>query len=482
MKNYLKQIMLIISELSILSMLFFAFSFLLSCNNRNNKMEWLATTPDAVWQTEDVRNIEFVNEKADVVIDITNQLQTIDGFGACFNEMGWTSLSLLSDADREKIFYELFEYGKGANFTVCRMPIGANDFSRDWYSYNETDGDFEMMDFSIANDQETLIPFIKTARKYNSNIKIWASPWSPPSWMKYNHHYACRPDPQVNDLEGNPRTDLEGTNMFIQEEKYLKSYSLYFGKFIDAYRQQGIDIFMVAPQNEFNSCQNFPSCTWTASGLARFMGYLGPEMKKRGVELMFGTMERSNSALADTILNNSEAGPYIKSAGFQWAGKGAIGDIHKRYPLLKIYQTEQECGNGRNDWRGFVYSWGLMLHYFNNGTNVYNYWNISLEEGGISRWGWRQNSLITVNKNDRTYQFTYEYYLMKHVSHFVLPGARLLPVSGEFTDLLAFQNADGSYVLVIHNANKTEIKPVIRIGNRSMSFTIKPESINTIKL
>ena len=121
MKNYSKHIVLIISKLSVFSMLLFAFSFFMSC--KNNKIEWIATTPDAVWQSEDVKNIEYVNEKADVVIDITNQLQIIDGFGACFNEMGWTSLSLLSDADRETIFRELFEYGKGANFTVCRMPM-----------------------------------------------------------------------------------------------------------------------------------------------------------------------------------------------------------------------------------------------------------------------------------------------------------------------------------------------------------------------
>ena len=79
---------------------------------------------------------------------------------------------------------ELFEPGKGANFTICRMPVGANDFSREWYSYDETDGDFTMENFSIDNDRETLMPFIKDAKKYRPDLAIWASPWSPPSWMR----------------------------------------------------------------------------------------------------------------------------------------------------------------------------------------------------------------------------------------------------------------------------------------------------------
>jgi glucosylceramidase len=271
--------------------------------------------------------------------------------------------------------------------------------------------------------------------------------------------------------------------MFIQEEAYFKAYALYFKKFIEAYRAEGIDIFMVMPQNEFNSCQPFPSCTWLASGLAAFIGkHLGPSMKSLGVEIMFGTMERPNPALVDTILTDSEAGKYISGAGFQWAGKKAVGDIHQRYPDLKIYQTEQECGDGKNDWEGCVYSWKLMQHFLNNGANVYDYWNISLEEGGLSRWGWSQNSLVTVDKTTGTYKYTYEYYLMKHASHYVLPGARFLPISGEFTDMMAFSNADGSCVLIIHNANDTAISPTIKVGARTISLSVKPQSFNTVIL
>ncbi|MDR1370225.1 MAG: beta-glycosidase [Dysgonamonadaceae bacterium] len=454
----------------------------------NKKIEWVTTTPDILWEQQDPVNIRFIKtDSVDAEIDISNPQQTIDGFGSCFNELGWTSLGALDEADREAIMHELFTPGFGANFTICRMPVGANDFSRDWYSYNETDGDFEMRNFSIDNDKETLIPFIRSALKYNPGIKLWASPWSPPTWMKTNNYYACKPSDDFfdaryhNDIKPEQIAGGEGTDQFIQDDAYLEAYALYFAKFIEAYRKENIPIFMVMPQNEFNSCQSFPSCTWLSSSLNRFVGrYLGHRMKEMGVEVMFGTMERPDPILVDTLLQDSESSRYITGVGFQWAGKKAIGTIHENYPDLKIYQTEQECGNGRNDWPGCCYSWTLLKHYLNNGANAYEYWNTSLEEGGMSRWGWRQNSLVTVNREDKTYKFTYEYYLLKHVSHYVLPGARFFPVRGTFDNLLAFQNTNGSYVLVIQNDKETETDRVIKIGEQIISISLKPHSFNTL--
>ncbi|ANH81202.1 beta-glycosidase [Niabella ginsenosidivorans] len=464
-------------------------SLLSACKEKKN-MEWVCTTMEQQWQRQDPGKIIIVTgAKVDAEVAVHQPLQRIDGFGACFNELGWTSLSGLRPADRDAVFSELFKPGTGANLTVCRMPVGANDFSRDWYSYNETDGDFEMKHFSIANDRETLVPFIKAAREYNPGLKLWASPWSPPTWMKDNKHYACQPlDTSFFENIGQngikpEQVRREGVNMFIQQDAYFKAYSLYFSKFIEAYRGEGIPIFMVMPQNEFNSCQPFPSCTWLASGLNEFVGkYLGPKMHDLGVEVLFGTMERPNPALVDTLLSDPESSKYIKGVGFQWAGKKAIASIHQRYPNLTLYQTEQECGDGKNDWQGAEYSWELMKHYLNNGTNVYDYWNIALEEGGLSRWGWRQNSLVTVNKKEQTYQYTYEYYLLKHASHYVTPGARLLPVTGTFADLLAFQNPDGNYVLIMYNTASTEMKRVIKVGDQSFSVILPPKSFNTIKL
>ncbi|MDR0558870.1 MAG: beta-glycosidase [Prevotellaceae bacterium] len=461
--------------------------YTVSCNVRPD-VEWIVSTSEYSWKSQSPDSVKFLkNVKFDAEVDVQNPQQTIEGFGTCFNELGWTSLSLLSEIDRENIMKELFAPGIGANFTVCRMPVAANDFSRNWYSYNETDGDFEMKNFSIDNDKETLIPFIKNALKYNPDIKVWASPWSPPQWMKDNKHYACKPlnDPyfDLNFTNGMlPEQErAEGYNMFIQEDEYFKAYALYFAKFIEAYRAENINISMVMPQNEFNSCQPFPSCTWTAAGLNRFVGkFLGPKMNELGVELVFGTMERPDPLLVDTLLKDPESSKYIKGVGFQWAGKESIGKIHKKYPELKLYQTEQECGNGKNSWEYCRYAWTLMKHYLENGVSVYDYWNTSLEEGGMSRWGWRQNSLVTVNSTDKTYKYTYEYWLLKHVSKYVLKDAKFLPVSGTFDNLLSFKNIDGSYVVVLYNDKNETVKPVIKIGEHTVSVSLQPDSFNTI--
>lgn len=280
--------------------------------------------------------------------------------------------------------------------------------------------------------------------------------------------------------------------MFIQEDVYFRSYAEYFAKFIEAYRAEGIDIFMVMPQNEFNSCQPFPSCTWQASGLNRFIGgFLGPRMKELGVEVMFGTMERPTVSLADTVLSDPVSGGYISGAGFQWAGKHAIGEVHRKYPELKLYQTEQECGNGANDWRGAVYAYDLMSRYFNDGVSVYTYWNTSLKEGGMSRWGWTQNSLVAVDTVANSFRYTYEYYVIKHASHYILPGAVRLAVGlgggeGDVGDalagVLAFRNTDGSYVVLLRNKSEAVIRPVVRVGGYAVSPELKPNSINTIVL
>lgn len=445
------------------------------------------TTETSPW----VEQPELISASADTIpkVDVTvltdNRQQKIDGFGACFNELGWLSLSKLDPTVREDIMEELFFPGVGANFTICRMPVGANDFSRDWYSYDETDGDFQMENFTIANDMQTLVPFIKNAQKCNSDLRIWASPWCPPSWMKYNKHYASAFTGENIDVKyrnGLPadKVGLEGTDMFIQDSAYLQAYALYFTKFIEEYKKQDVKIFAVMPQNEFNSAQIFPSCCWKASSLANFIGnYLGPAMEEQEVEVMFGTMERANEALVDTILSDPACSKYVKGVGFQWAGKGAIPGIHKRYPKLRLYQTEQECGDGRNDWKSAMYSWSLMQHYLNNGATAYMYWNISLDEGGISRWGWAQNSLVVVDPVLKSFRYTPEYYVMKHVSHYVQPGARKLETQGAYTNLMAFHNPDGSIAVVLANETSDDRTVTFRIDDRVYMPLVKAHSLNT---
>jgi glucosylceramidase len=446
---------------------------------------WVATTESAPWQDKPLTAARgWQWDTLDLEVKLDRAAQTIDGFGACFNELGWTSLQALSDADRATILRDLFAPGAGANFTICRMPVGANDFSRDWYSYDDTRDDFDLRHFSIANDEQTLIPFIRAAKQFQPALRLWASPWSPPAWMKVNGHYAAalsRPGAPANGLKPE-QAGREGTDMFRLEDRYLRTYAAYFGKFIDAYRAAGIDIAMVMPQNEFNSAQPFPSCTWTPEGLARFIRHLGPEMAQRHVDLFFGTLERANVGMLKTSLADAEAGRYLKGVGVQWAGKGAVAAIHHEFPALTLYQSEQECGDGQNDWRYCGYTWQLLKHYFRSGVNAYMYWNISLETGGMSRWGWRQNSLVTVDVAARTFRWNHEYHLLKHLSHFITPGAVRLDTEGTCDDGLAFRNVDGRIVAVVRNARPVAQPLTITAGTTKVTVTLEPDSYNTLTL
>ena len=431
-----------------------------SCQ-RAAKVEWVSTTFENPWQVMEAAATDETTD-ATVVVDLSSVNQAVEGFGACFNELGWTSLSALSEADRAGIFRELYS-PEGANFTMARMPVAANDFSLDYYSYDDVEGDLALEHFSIDHDRATLIPFIKAAQAVNPKLRIWASPWCPPSWMKMNGHYANTSASVIfrswagmeDRMEDNglaeDRQILEGVDAFRLDPAYLDAYARYFGKFIDAYKAEGIEIFMVMPQNEPNSAQWYPACTWTPDGLAAFVKRLGPEMASRGVDVYLGTMERPDPDFWDRILTDPEAGPCIHGMGFQWAGKDALPELHRRHPELPCYQTEQECGDGRNDWAGAMHSWDLMKHYMGNGVQAYFYWNTSLLDGGVSTWGWTQNSLVVVDKEKGTFRYSPEYYVFKHMTHYVQLGARVLALGGTYGDVLGFLNPDGRTVLLLAN-------------------------------
>ena len=452
-------------------------------------IQFYATTEDNPWFTPRARPaLEEMTSFPGAFLRLDQPGQVIDGFGVCFNELGWVALSQLDQDERTEFLRLLFAPGAGTNLSVCRMPVGANDFATDWYSYDEVDGDYALEHFSIEHDDATLVPYIKAALAHRPDLRLWASPWGPPSWLKRNKHYACAaPNPLSEQTSYDNGLDpdnqiAEGTDGLILTEEALDAYARYFGKFIDAYRERGINISMVMPQNEFNSAQIYPACTWTPEGLIAFLRHLIPQMEARGVQVFFGTMERPDDSMVEKVLADPQVGPRIGGVGFQWDGKKAVPFIHHAHPELKIYQTEQECGDGRNDWRYARYAWTMMRHYFNNGASVYDYWNLALQEGGVSRWGWSQNSLVVVDPETGTGRLTYEYYVLRHLSGFVQPGARWIPSLSYtgYENLLGFRNPDGSVVIAAHNDMTTELDFVVGVGAKNLTFTAPADSIVTV--
>ena len=468
-----------------------ALAALVSCG-KGPSFTMVTTTEDNPW----VEISEYVETAegaaADLNVDLQDVRQTIIGFGTCFSELSHRALSKLSKEDYEAVISELFTPKTGANFTVCRMPVGASDFALKYYSFNDTPGDLAMEHFSIDNDKATLIPLIKDALSLNPGIKIWGSPWCPPYWMKVNRNYASVPirsaptrglilDNVITDNGiGKDQIMVEGQDSFIQDEAYFEAYALYFRKYIQAYREQGIDIFMVMPQNEFNSAQNFPSCTWTAQGLANFLHYLVPAMKEEGVEVYLGTVERPNRALVDTILTDPLIGKDIKGAAFQWAGKTALPIIHESYPELTMVMSEQQCFNGANSWNDFMAAWDLLKHNMDNGVSIYEYWNLALFDGEVSTWGWQQNSLISVDYETGAYRYNYEFYEMKHISHYVQPGAVYLGTSGSMEEAMAFRNPDGSIVVLVAEKTGEPRKLTITAGKKNVTVNVPANSVSTI--
>ncbi len=394
--------------------------------------------------------------------------QEWEGFGGCFNELSQMALVKLDDKKRAEVYDLLFSKDcDGLKFDFCRIPIGASDYAEFWYSHNETDGDYDMNNFSIARDQKFLLPYIKEAQKRNPNMKFFASPWSPPAWMKH------------------PKAHNFGT--LVQTEQNLKAYALYLSLFIEAYQKEGVEISQLHIQNEPMSSQKFPSCIWTGEEFANFIAkYLGPMFTERGIKtkIWLGTLNGPETDFrspytrydqyANLVLHDEQAYKYIEGVSYQWAGKYALNLNRSAFPELKYMQTENECGNGQNTWEYAMYIFEMFHHYITGGVCAYIYWNMCLPPKGASTWGWTQNSMIDITDD---YKLNYEYYVMKHFASFVQKGAKRLKLSGHFSGTsVAFVNPNDEIVLI----SKNPLDKEITFDFNGHNITLPSKSINTI--
>ncbi len=133
---------------------------------------WISSTPSKPWTSAKTRLVRLAKSKTEVTILPDIKEQAVEGFGICFNELGWTALSMVSEPEREAILKNLFDPEDGLKLNICRMPIGANDYARDYYSLNDSVNDFEMKYFSLDRDRQMLIPYLKAAMKYRPDLKV----------------------------------------------------------------------------------------------------------------------------------------------------------------------------------------------------------------------------------------------------------------------------------------------------------------------
>ena len=432
---------------------------------------------------------------ANIIIRTSQPRQTFKGWGTCFNELDYDAWSLLSTADRELFVKRVFNPNGDLRLNVGRIPVGASDYANDWYSCDETpadgtttvsyDGteytvpnyatDFAMEHFTIDRDRQKVIPSIKLALAENPDMIFWASPWSPPSWMKINKHYAQL----KTDTNGCPFGVAPYDNdQFIDDPAYYNAYCLYFDKFIQAYKGEGINITGLAYQNEAYSNTAYPGCSWKAATTGKFLGqYLGPYMAEHqpNVQLIVGTMNTRFYDIYQTILNSTGVSNYCSQVGFQWEGGQQVANVARDYPGYELVQTESECGSGTFDWNAAAHTFYLCNHYLANGVTTYTYWNAILIDRGYSTWGWRQNALVQVGSSTNNARYCPEYYAYKHYTHLIPQGSQILTCD-EGNLVTSALTPDGNVVVIVGNNGSAEKTLTIDIDGKALVCTLAPYS------
>ena len=440
-------------------------------------MKWIMTTPDAPWQTGTITENPSCSDRLTLT---GKEEQTFEGFGGCFNELGWIALQTLEPEKQAEVLDALFSQEKGIGFTWGRIPIGASDYAASWYSLNEQQDDYQMEHFSISRDEQYLLPYIHAAQQIQPEMRFFASPWSPPTWMK---------EPPVYNY-----------GRLKMEPQVLDSYCLYFEKFLKAYEEQGVKVERLHLQNEPFADQKFPSCCWSSEQFRVFIrDYIGPRFERDGVdtEIWLGTLNGptemdfgfggirldSYDRYLDNILFDEEARKYLAGVGYQWNGQRVIHKTRKSFPELKLMQTENECGDGQNSWEYARYVFDLVRHYLENGVTAYCYWNMVLKPGGASTWGWRQNTLITIDPDKGDYLFNPEYYVMRHYAAVIQPGAVILEGSGHWSSsAIAARNPDGSVAVLVQNALDRERTFTFEGEGRCFTVSLAPRSMHSFLL
>ncbi len=410
---------------------------------------------------------------AEVTVNDATTYQTWDGFGGAFNELGWTYLTSKAMQDQA---VQLLYGNDGARFNWGRIPIGASDYGVDRYTLNESTNDTAMTKFSIARDMQRLIPYIKAAQAVKADIRFWASPWTPPTWMKSAPYKT----------PGNPVNAFDGGGM-KNEDAMLKALASYFVKFVAAYAQQGIKVDYIAPQNEPGYTQNYPSCSWSPEAFTSFIGkYLGPALAAANptAQIMLGTMSNAAAdrdlAVANAVLADATAKSYSKVIGVQWGMSDAaqITNLKTRGPGIPIWLTEHRCGGTQgadvpaapNDFAYGKSSWNNIRDAINSGVTAYNAWNMVLDKGGRGIDNtriWAQNALLVADGG--TVTTTPAYYVFRHFSRFVDVGAKVVAATGG--DTVAFKNPDGSIVAVMYNSGAAKTS-IVSIGGKKLQCAV----------
>lgn len=410
-----------------------------------------------------------------IMLDASRLFQTLEGIGGALTDASAETFYKLPEDKQRELIDAYFSSEKGIGYSLCRTHINSCDFSSESYAYSGTPGDTELKDFSIGHDLKHRIPFIKEALKTaGGNLRLFASPWSPPAWMKTNNNM------------------LQGGKL---KAEYYPSWANYFVKFLEEYKKEGIDFWGVTVQNEPMAVQTWESCIFTAEEERDFVkGYLGPAIAKSQFPSTKIVIWDHNRGImyqrAKTVYDDPEASKYVWGTGFHWYTGDHFENVKlhsEAFPDKKMLFTEG-CNYPFNYDSLREWHWGetygrSIIHDFNNGASGWVDWNILLDETGGPN---HVNNfcLAPVIGNTKTGELIYtnSFFYLGHFSKFLKPGARRIICSSNDDNLIAtaFINPDGTVVSIIQNETAVAKDFLVWLDNRALKTNSPAHSIITV--
>ncbi|MBT2498604.1 carbohydrate-binding protein [Agromyces sp. ISL-38] len=464
-------------------------------------------------------NLSFSEDTAGTVptieVDPRVQHQAIDGYGASLNEVGYELLSKLSPADQDELMESIFDPVNGAGFSLTRVPMGTNDFSfLPDYTYADVPAgstDFDLSSFSVDRDLERLIPFAQAAQDASDELRLFASPWTAPPWMKTNQDYfnggcVIPPTAQLTDpVNCNGSTAVD--------PRYYETYAEYFSRYVQALEAAGVTVDWIVPQNEPGYPAKFGSTTWNPQQMAAFIGdYLGPRFDTDGIEARIRGFEwnRDQYTFPATLLDDPEVREHL--SGINWHNYECLAHcqpdnvelVDALHPGYSSWMSEYTSIDGPHPDYLDGEQWGrTIMTDMGLGESGWVYWNLFLDEDGgpyaknpdgTDRSGTQDPMVIIDDGTDASPesppQVTYlsKFHYLSHFSKWVRPGAHRIgstgglagePGGGKVLEFEAFKNADGSEALVVMNTADEATPITVAEEGGVFSATLDAHSIST---
>jgi glucosylceramidase len=410
-----------------------------------------------------------------ITVNDAVKYQQIDGFGASLTDSSaWLLWNKLSESQRNAALQMLFSREKGIGLSVLREPMGASDFALEDYSYDDMprgETDPELKHFSIDHDRAYIIPILRDAFALNPQLKIIASPWSPPGWMKTS-------------------------GSMIQGALLPSAYAplaKYFVKFVQAYEAAGIPVYAVTIQNEpLNIPNDYPGLGMTAGEQTVFLrDYLAPAFRDAGIKTRIMIFDHNWDLLQFpiTVLNDPTAAASAAGTAIHCYGGSvtAQAELHSRFPNKDIWLTE--CSGG--EWQKgklLEQQVRLIIGATRNWAKSVVLWNLALNQnhepylGGCTTC----RGVITVEDSASPSRVieTVDFTALAHASKYVQPGAYRIESNsfgeGSLEDV-AFKNPDGSIVLVVLNSSNGPTTFNIGWKDNYASYKLGSSSVATFR-